>query len=1063
MSTHLYVAPAATGKTAYVLSQTLEAARELRSTPRVCLPTHLQIRSWRRRLARQGGALGVRLLTFDRLYADCLNAAGEIYTELSDPVQYRLIRTIVDTLPLRHFNSIRARPGFIRVIQELVAELKAARIRPELFVSAVQVLGDEPRLRDIAEIYKAYQDHLRQKRWADRAGLGWLAVESLERRAPNVGAGWPLLIFDGFDDFTPVQFDMLALLTTRAESVIVTLTGTTDDAEGRAVFRRFDKTRSQLEQALQTTAEPLPASFSQHDAGLVHLADSLFRDENTVRTETTVVELIEAPDREKEVRAALRWLKKQFVASEVAPGDLALLARSIAPYRSFILQTADEFGLPIELLDGLPLKTNPAVAAIIDLLSLLVPWASDARQPALPYRLVIETLRSPYFDWVESTVAGTDEPIAIIPEDVEMLSAVARWGQVIGGRLQWEQALDGLVGISSSDEQTDDERDRPVGLPTGSQAYDLREKFRRFTDRITPEEENRRYRDWVRWLEELIGPDPAVRTRQDPDDDSRTSLGMVGRIREAAPAIVELDIAALETLKDVLRGLVWAEEVLSDAEIIDYERFMRELLGVIEATTYRPQFKQDRQAILVADVIQARGIPFRAVALVGLAEGEFPASLQEDPFLRDSDRAKLSARFGFPLQPSLDSNEIGFFYESTTRARSNLLLTRPRLADNSAPWQASPYWEEVRRRVEVAPTQESTPAPPFAASWSELLESLSSHPEYTSLATWARQVRPSESAALEEAVHILTSRQRQQSGCPFDGGLQDLQLMLTQRFGPEHTWSASRLEAYQTCPFIFFVAHALGLEPRTEPTEGLDASQLGNIYHHIFEALYKSVLPANLSESADVLAMLDTVAAPILDAAPTREGFRATAWWAYTRQEIVDNVRRSLEVLAELPGDFVPWGHEVRFREPNALVLQRDNDRLLIHGFIDRIDVNPHGELRVIDYKTSHPSGFSERTFGEGKKLQVAIYALAARDALNLGTPVDGFYFHVRHAEPSAFSLAGFHRGVDAALEMAVEHTWSAVQSIREGRFEPHPPGDGCPPYCPAAAFCWQFRPSFGG
>src|SRR5512139_1937963 len=98
MTIHLYLAPAASGKTTYVLNLVRDAAQGLQATPRVVVPTHMQARAWHRRLADAGGAIGVRVLTFDGLYAECLNAAGEAYTELSEPVQYRLIRAVVDGL-----------------------------------------------------------------------------------------------------------------------------------------------------------------------------------------------------------------------------------------------------------------------------------------------------------------------------------------------------------------------------------------------------------------------------------------------------------------------------------------------------------------------------------------------------------------------------------------------------------------------------------------------------------------------------------------------------------------------------------------------------------------------------------------------------------------------------------------------------------------------------------------------------------------------------------------------------------------------------------------------------
>jgi len=79
-----------------------------------------------------------------------------------------------------------------------------------------------------------------------------------------------------------------------------------------------------------------------------------------------------------------------------------------------------------------------------------------------------------------------------------------------------------------------------------------------------------------------------------------------------------------------------------------------------------------------------------------------------------------------------------------------------------------------------------------------------------------------------------------------------------------------------------------------------------------------------------------------------------------------------------------------------------------------------------------------------------------------LGKIQDGFYFHVRSAEPSGFKLSSFRmnerRGPKAAMENAVEISWRSIQAIQRGKFEPRVPAGGCPEYCPAAEFCWHYR-----
>jgi ATP-dependent helicase/DNAse subunit B len=1081
MTIHLFLAPAAAGKTAYVLDLVRDAARELRAAPRVVVPTHLQVRAWRWRLAEAGGALGVRLLTFDRLYAECLNAAGKAYTELSEPVQYRLIRLVVDTLPLDHYASLAARPGFIQILERLIGELKAARIHPDDFAGAVDGVGGGPRLRELAEIYQSYQERLQAQGWADRPGLGWLAVEALEERAPDVACDWPLLVVDGFDNLTSVQMALLRVLAGRAGETVVTMTGTAGYRERPLVHRRFQDTRRKLEAALGVQAEPLPRQASHQAPALACLEASLYRTAATQVDAGGAVELVEAPDRAAEVRAALRWLKARLMEDGLRPGEVGLLARDMNPYRPFAMQVAAEFGLPVRIVGGAPLRANPAIAALFDLLRLVLPVAEEDTQPALPRRAVVEAWRSPYFDWSALPAEGAPEPVGITPADADTLDTVARWGRVIGGLSQWAEALDNLAagpdevlaqaeGETEGDQadvEHDEEGGKPGGIPQGRAAGALRDKFGRFLQRLTPPPGEHPVRIFVGWLEDLIGPDPELQPERYPAPEEPTALQVVARARSSPAGTAERDVAALQRLKDVLRGLVWAEEALGTGEKVTFPAFFQELAGAVEATTYQLPADPTHAEIVAANVVQARGVPFRAVAVLGLAEGEFPAVIGEDPFLRDADRQRLRDDYGLPLEPSTLSAEAEFFYETVTRPRERLLLTRPRLADNGATWQASPYWEEVRRLVDVQAqelTSESAPLPHEAASWPELMESLASHRGYGHVQDWVREIEPARQAALALAVQVLHHRGGA-AASPYDGDLNHLDETFARRFAPCHRWSASRLESYRNCPFGFFVDHVLNLNPREEPTEGLEAWQLGTIYHRILEGVYGApgiIDPAGLVQ---LLEALPGVGGAILDAAPRELGFRETAWWHQTRAEILENVRCSLEALVALPGDFVPVQHEAAFglQGQPLLVVDQGEDSFRLGGYIDRVDRAPDGRLRVIDYKTAGSWTYNKKAVEQGKKLQLPLYALAARDALGLGEPAEGFYWHVQHAEPSPFHMSKFDGGPEGAIDTAVEKAWEAVRGARDGHFVPQSPDTGCPSYCPAARFCWRYRSGYGG
>jgi len=1173
MTSHLYTAPAGIGKTAYLIERARALAAEPGTMPRVVVATRLQARSWQRRLAEAGGALGVYVGTFDRLYDQILAAAGEAYTRISDAVQYRLLRMQIAKAPLVHYAPLRDAPGFVQEVARLIDEWKAGGVPPEALRRAVREMGDEPRLAELADLYLAYQQRLRDEAWADAAGIGWLAAEALARH-PEVRCAWPALYVDGFDDLTTVQLRVLCELAGRVGELIVTLTGAAMGRPRETVHRRFYEARDAVGRSLRVPAEHLPGlaellgmraklapepEAPARAPALAQLEATLYLDKEALPPVADgALALVAAPDREGEVRAALRWLKQCLIEDGMSPAEVALLARDLAPYRAWVLQVAGEYAVPVHVVGGLALRANPAVAALLDLLHLPVDGG------AFSWRETVAAWRSPYFYWT----ACADEDgaaIGIDAYDAEMLDWVARWGNIVGGLEQWEETFGLLVEAESphpdprpSGEgnpepappptwgRLDEELPEvPARVPVGRAAAMLRAKFERFVRRMTPPGDPHPYREHVRWVEGLLGGPEATGEREaatpeggaqpsgaglvrhgeagagglredDAEAADRGEAGRAGALRrdlgvvrcvEAGPAEVrERDLAALEALKDVLRGLVWAEEALGEAPV-SYTAFLDNLTGAVDAATYQAPLRTDQEAVLVADVVEARGLPFRAVAVLGLAEGEFPTVLAEDPFLRDADRRELRDTYELPIDLSTQSAEAGYFYEAVTRASERLLLTRPRIADNGAPWQASPFWEEVRRRVMVEPvrlTSGQQPAPEEAASWSELLLAVAARSArsasvdgptgriddqaHEALEVWAYGLDRARFERLAAGAAILRQRATGTApggkspaaaragtegdtgahaaacGSPHQGDLAAWDATFAQRYDRDHVWSASRLECYRACPYLFFVMHVLELEPRIEPSEGLDARQLGNLYHQIMERVYAAV-----DDPADpdaLLSALPAVAAPILDAAPRREGFRATAWWVQTRKEIVEHVRRSLAALHALQGAYVPYAFELAFgmghgSGPALVVHDADEgDWFRLRGFIDRVDRAPDGDVRVVDYKTGGPWSYTGRAMEEGKKLQLPLYALAAEEALELGTVSDGFYWHVQHADwhiEHAASSAWFTLdkvGVRQAIETAVRYAWEAVRGARRGAFAPQPPEDGCPSYCPAAGFC---------
>ena len=1003
MTTCLLVAPAASGKTQH----TIDRLRAIKASDpfapvTVILPNQIQLAEFRRRLAQSGGAIGVELLTFHLLYAELLTRVDQRRARLTDPLQIRLLRQIVTQLcdagHLPFFAALRDKPGFITLLRDTLEELKRARIFPTTFHGTVIGLG--PRLEELAAIYTAYQDWLQREDWADAEGQGWLAAIALDEHK-TLGSETRLLIVNGFDEFNPTQLGVLAILAERAQETLITLTG--DLERSRLVHRRFDRARQAIADQLHITPELLNVEYGFRNAELNALEDRLFENPKSKIRNPKSIEFLEAQNRSEESRAALCWIKQRLVHDDLQLDEVAILARSLEAYRPFLIEVAAEFGMPLHLVGGTPLIDNPAIASFLSLLSLpVLDW---------PCRPIIEAWRSPYFAWPAQSITAPD---------AATLDHVSRIGRVIGGVDQWHEAFQMLTRTQSN--AVPDDEDQTASVISPVDAALLHRKFEAFVDALTPPAQAT-LRDYAAFIEDLIG---------DPETDG-SGVGLVVQLRQN-PHTFDRDFAALQAFKDALRGLVLGEATLGDAHPIDYRTFMSELRGAVEALSYSPD--ENGAGIFTAAVLDARGLSFRALALLGLSEGEFPQAEREGVLLRETDRAVLRER-GLSIEPKLRGDEVTFFYQAVTRAADRLLLTRPYLAPDGQPWEPSPYWTQVTQLIDQPIVRKVRPEdaldPVEAASPIELAQA-------------TRQF----DQPVRHSVEVLRARLTDEAVGEHDGVLPQLASILQQRYTPMHGWSASRLEMYGTCPFAFYIAHALQLEPRKPPEEGYDARILGSMLHKILEEVY---------QHDDPMSALPVTARQVFATAPIDYGFRPSALWDAQQRELEEALRETITALFEASEGFTPRYFEQRFGlgKPSLIVRSNDGTEIRLHGYIDRLDVDQQSRLRVIDYKASG-AAISAKDLDAGKRLQLPLYALAAQEALQLGDVASGFYWHILQGKASSFKLEKYPDGIDAAFKLVKQHVSDHVQNIRAGQFQPVPPEDGCPSYCPAVAFCWKYK-----
>jgi ATP-dependent helicase/DNAse subunit B len=429
----------------------------------------------------------------------------------------------------------------------------------------------------------------------------------------------------------------------------------------------------------------------------------------------------------------------------------------------------------------------------------------------------------------------------------------------------------------------------------------------------------------------------------------------------------------------------------------------------------------------------------RALFCVGLQEGIFPAPARPEPFLGDDERRAINAASGLRLRLHEDALHVErlFFYAAVSRPTELLGLSWHTATDDGAPTVRSLLvddvadllddgWADAPRRRELgaagwpgagAPTERE--AARFAAAA-------------------APPAQPPVIAPLRAPAALGPLRER-------------------------HTWSASQLEVWASCPVRWFVERHLRPEVLTPDPEPMVRGELAHrVLEHALSALAADgggLEPGRLPEARALVHRALEEHAGDFKLSPNPERLRS----ALRRLEV--DLLRYLEYAAHAGSAFKPSMFEVRFgmAEDPYPPLELDDGALRIAGRIDRVDVGADGrEALVYDYKGKSAAP-KAKWLDEGK-LQVALYLLMLRHVLGLD-PVGGLYQPLG-AAPDAQRPRGAVRddadpGLDTVqtdrvsadeleelLEACAQAAREAVDALRAGALEPRPEqcawGGGC-------------------
>lgn len=714
--------------------------------------------------------------------------------------------------------------------------------------------------------------------------------------------------------------------------------------------------------------------------------------------------VVSASDPDEEVRAAVR-LVMEGARKGVPLGRMAVLFGAADPYARLLREHLAAAGIAA---NGTPVATVGDMVAGRALRGLL----------ALPDRGL---RRSDVLSVLSSAkVLGADGR----PAPVRAWERVSRAAGIVGGD-DWAERLGDFA----------DERARRAAAAENDERPGLAAKFGREAERaaslasfvaalvadLASGEGCGSWKEMAAWASGLLD-------RYVGDDRS----GWPEPEREAADRVE----AAVERLAglDALGGPPPTVQV-----------FRRVLDGELDVALQR--IGRLGEGVLVGPLSLSVGLTLDRVVVLGLAEGTFPDRRLDDSLLPDRERAVAGGELALRADHVHDDHRHllaalaagpatvcfprGDLRQPGTRTASRWLLddasalagSPSRLSTADLPDHSGEAWLDVVASFTAGIRRQAFPA---AGQEHRLAVLLGGEGPLSARDLTAADPVLAAGAALAEA-------RRSHAFTRFDGNLSGLGAGVVPVADGGRAFSATRLQAWATCPHAYLVEHVLGVEAIDEPERRLRLDPLDK------GALVHEVLHRFVEEGSGDLERLRAIGAAVCDEFAARGRTGRQLFWRRDRARALADLDRFFVDDASWRARTGAQPVAVERRFDTVLPLP-DGRGLRVRGAIDRVDRLPDASLVVFDYKTGKPDRY--RGLGEddphqrGTRLQPVLYAAGARAELG-GGPVRFEYWFVTSA--GGFTRIGYDV-TEAVTAKVGDALVTIVDGISRGLFPLRPP-----------------------
>lgn len=939
---------------------------------------------------------------------------------LSEAAATVFIKQCSNEIDLKYFSLYKNEIPFgtLDRIKSVISEYKRQGITTAILRRETELLDGSEKFKalDIAGIYEKFLSKCYALN-AYETGDVYTHLNSFEltefvNTFRKIYSEVDLIVADGFAEFSNPEIEILEKITCVPKTKLFLRFDY--DADNKLLFSHLDKYYDRLSRLGFVKIEDGDRNNFGNFKNI--LREKLFKTKGLSGkiNFTDRITTISAHDREKEIETIAREIKKLIINEKIEPHKICVVFNLVQNYSDTIKDIFEKNGIPFNLSDRTPLDNSNPVTAIVNFLEII--------ENNFYFKNIFRALSSGFVDVHRINVAN--------------LYLVSSELKIVSGKENWINTLKDAISNFDLANGSDENNNFTLTAYTKalSDIKSLAKMLRPFEEKLTIAEFNERLKDFI--------------------VDSKLPFKML-----------ETEIKQENNIRAFTDFLEITEEIFNLLEKEEEEEkhslgfFMDQIRTACNWARFNVKEKSN-YGVQVTSLDEIRGLSFDYLFIGDLCDGDLPTRFKPEIFFSGS----------FKKQASIHQTEERYrFYQSLCAWNKKLYLTFP-LTESGRETIISTFLKDLEEVFAVSSKNETDYEDAIYSL--EEMQTLIGKNELNEAETFLTDEMKIDLQKISQAIEVDKLRcnnpfaESQYTGHLVDtktGETEDVSERL--KAFSSRQYSISQLETYAKCPFKFFAERVLGIETIEEPTEDIEAIEMGRLLHSILYTFYSVLRDKNIKLTGCGDAEFKNAEKLIFEIA--EKELETTAFKSpltfYEKEKILGiNGDKKESILYRFlqteknNDDFLPMFFEVSF----GRLRESESDKILsvsepiridgikLRGKIDRIEVNEKlKSFNVVDYKLSG----AKPTFDDlknGISLQLPIYLFAASKLLSekLGgeySPNEMFIYSLKYAIDDFGKKPLKTKGgkddiiqsIEQIVENSIEHVKNYINSIADGRF----------------------------